>query len=48
MNAITKHITIAALAAVAALSAQAQLSFSGNTLPAITAEAERASGIEAI
>lgn len=48
MNAITKHITIAALAAVAALSAQARLSFSGNTLPAITAEAERASGIEAI
>lgn len=48
MNAITKHITIAALAAVAALSAQAQLNFSGNTLPAITAEAERASGIEAI
>lgn len=48
MNAITKHITIAALAAVTALSAQAQLSFSGNTLPAITAEAERASGIEAI
>lgn len=48
MNAITKHITIAALAAVATLSAQAQLSFSGNTLPAITAEAERASGIEAI
>lgn len=48
MNAITKHITIAALAAVAALSAQAQLSFSGNTLPAITAEAERSSGIEAI
>ena len=48
MNAITKHITIAALAAVAALSAQAQLSFSGNTLPAITAKAERASGIEAI
>lgn len=48
MNAITKHITIAALAAVAALSAQAQPSFSGNTLPAITAEAERASGIEAI
>lgn len=48
MNTITKHITIAALAAIPAIPAQSQLSFSGNAMPAITAEAERASGIEAI
>lgn len=48
MNSLTKHITAAAFAAIAALPVQARLSFSGTTLPVVTAEADRASGIEAI
>lgn len=48
MNFLTKHITAAAFAALATLTAQAQLSFSNTALSVVTADADRASGIEAI